>query len=242
MAVTLTIADDATIPTGAVATVSGAGSGSVVLYIQKVNGTIIGSFNWSVGGTRTGNGTIDLTLNVGYYFAYCTVDAAEVSTLVYFNVTNGQDSVATRCREAIKATIQLLDPVLYPCSVNVYTRWHPSDQINYEFPCVIMSTEGQRETELPYTQGLDDVGRPTLTIIADSAQTRFDPDSMPAYELWRQGIQRLFIRQRLSGVIECKWCEIEPANILNDADYKGMVVVSAFNIRVRTREPRGLGA
>lgn len=236
---TLTVTDLAAVPTGATAAVSGSAGGANTVYVQRVDGTAIGGGNWALGGTRTGDGAVSLSLAKGYYFAYCQTGTTAASPPVYFAVTDGLDAVATRCRRAIKATVQLVD---LPCTANVYERWDERDRFGPRYPCVVLSTEGLQETELPYTQGLDDVGRPTQVLICDGGTGPFDTRRQDTYESWRQALMRPFRRLRLAGVPEVKWCEVEPGRILAESALKGLVVVSSFVIRTRTREPRGLGA
>lgn len=232
----LAIADSATKPTGATATISGSAGGTVAVYAARVDGQI-GSANWSQVGSRTGDGAISLALAKGYYFAYAA-EGGDVSPLQYFVVTDGLDSVATRCRAAVRATIELLD---LPCTRRIYEQWDALDDTNLLYPCVVLTTAGQSEQSGFYTASLDGIGRPILVLICDRQDIK-DPRPLPDYESWRQRIERAFRSQRLSGVIECRWCTVEPGQIAEEYRQRFQCVVSTLTIRVDTREPRGLGA
>lgn len=68
MALTLTIVDQAD-GTGATATIAGSGGLAMTVYTQTFSGDL-GAGVWTVSGTRTGDGDVDLSLAAGHYFAY----------------------------------------------------------------------------------------------------------------------------------------------------------------------------
>lgn len=87
---TLAVADLAN-GTGATATITLSDNGSVTNEVYVGLWTGESSLNFEVEGTRTGNGTVSLTLAVGNYFAYVLSeddDAYAVSNFVFFRVTN----------------------------------------------------------------------------------------------------------------------------------------------------------
>lgn len=92
---TLALADNAD-GTGAVATISGSSPGSSnAVYTSPVpSGS--GALTWSLGGTRTGDGNVSLSLADGYYLAYCLSTLAglpsEPSNQVSLRTTGGQSA------------------------------------------------------------------------------------------------------------------------------------------------------
>ncbi len=236
MATTLTVTDNAN-GTGATATISGSSGDSNTVYVTQVTGQI-GEATWASGGTLVGDGTVTLTLANGFYFSYCLTAPATISDLVYFGVTNGLDAVAVRIRAAVKTTLQLLN---LPCTQTVHIIWDESDKANMRGPCSYISTARLAENEEPYTNALDGIGRNHRIVILDRGVHKMNATELPTYELWRQAFMRAFRNQRVN-VTECRWASIEPAAVMAEDEVKGMVVVSAFILKVHTREPRGLGA
>jgi hypothetical protein len=58
--------------------------------------------------------------------------------------------------------------------------------------------------------------------------------------LWRERIERMFIGQYLAGVTEVYDCNVEPAPVLDPSMPAYQYVVSAFTLRFKSREPRGV--
>lgn len=67
---TLALSDNAD-GTGAVASIAGSSAGSTNAVYTSPVPTGSGALVWSLGGTRTGDGAVPLSLNDGYYLAYC---------------------------------------------------------------------------------------------------------------------------------------------------------------------------
>lgn len=234
MAAALTVVDNAD-GTGATATVTGSGIGSAnSVYVAKANGEA-GVITPTLGGSRVGNGTVDLALAKGLWFAYLTSDGV-LANLCYFGATDGLDAVATRVRRAIADTIRLL-PI--PPAARVYEQIIP-DPENASFPCVMLTVDGVSETDEPGLSTRDDIGRPVKVMIADRCNER-DHTKLDLYEYWRQSIDRCFRNQQLAGIPESKYCKIEPYIIidLNMPQYQYMV--SGLVVRAICREPRGVG-
>ena len=138
---TLAVADVADGAT-ATATISSSSGGANIVYTQNVDGTL-GSGTWTNSGSRTGDGTVTLTLSKGYYWSYCTTGGTTLSNLVYFQVTSGLDAVIDRCYDAVKATLQLLN---LPCTTRVYDSQYALTPL-VQYPCIVMTTEGARQTD-----------------------------------------------------------------------------------------------
>src|SRR5687767_14210717 len=107
---TLALADNGK-GTGGTTTISGATAGSTnTVYTAPWSGGLIAAA-WTNRGSRSGNGTLAVSVANGYYWAYVqSTLAAEsaVSTVVGFRVTSGSSSVFERCLNAIAARLQAL--------------------------------------------------------------------------------------------------------------------------------------
>lgn len=221
--------------TGAVATVSGGGSVTNTVTVYRVSGSaeVLAAV---ATGTRTGNGTIPLTLSKGCYFAHLAAAGASAGVF-YFAVTDGLNAVQTRVRNAVASTIRLL--TIAPAR-NVYEQLYPDDD-NVRFPCVLVTLEGVSETTEQGLSTRDDIGRPVKVEIGDRRDKR-DNAKMATYEYWRQSIDRCFRNQQLAGVPESVVCRIEPNVIVDPELPKFDYVVMGMVIRCVCREPRGVGA
>ena len=100
----LTVADQAD-GTGATATVSGGDATAT----HTVKYAAYGSTSWTEGGSRTGNGTVDLAITtLGYYWAVCEAEengATAVSAPVAFAVTAGTESLLEQVMDAVAAEL-----------------------------------------------------------------------------------------------------------------------------------------
>ena len=238
----LTIADSADGGNGT-ATVTGATTGTTnTLYRQSVDGELGGS-TWTSTGSRTSSGTIPIALSAkGYFWWYVLSELAGesvVSNLVYQPLTDGDEAVLTRCIDAIAARLTLLN--VTGIGTKIYSRTLPDDPV-ISYPCTLVCREPTPHQYRGGSNTRDDIGYPiqVLNMTSDSLRQN---SPVERYDLWRQQQERAFREQRLPGVDECQWCEIEPLKILDDqAPAMFSKVVSGFTIRAVTREVRGFGA
>lgn len=234
---TLTVTDNAD-GSGALAVVAGSSGGSNTVFTQFVQG-VIGSGTWTASDTRTGDGAVAISLAKGYYFAYCLTAPSTLSGLAYFAVTSGLDAVPDRCFAAVKAQLGLLN---LPCTQNIYDYNFSADP-KVKYPCVVMTTEGVRQTDEATMNGRDDLGHPVRLLIRDNAGEN-DEVQQTRFRSWRQSINRAFINQRLPGVIESIRNKVEFGVLLRRVTVKGLENKSESELVIRciTREVRGLGA
>ena len=230
---TLAVVDKAD-GTGATATVAGTGGAGATVFVAQVTGAL-GSPTWATGGTRTGDGTVNLSVATGLWFAYALVGGS-ITNLVYFQASSGLSAVATRVRAAVRDTLKLLP---YPPFANVYEQILP-DEANVVFPCVILTVDGMQETESIVVNNRDDIGRPVKVMIADRADWR-ESANLPLYEKWREAAERCFRQQQLPGVIESVKCLIEPYVIIDPNARHYQHMVTGFVVRAVCREVRGVG-
>lgn len=232
---TLSVTDNAD-GTGAVATITGSSGGANVVYVQNVDGEL-GSLTWTAAGNRTGDGTVSLAPAKGYYWAYCLTGGTALSGLVYFQVTDGLDSVLSRCAAAVKARLQLL---ALPPTALVLDTINDRDPGEESYPCTVLTTEGASQTNESALNGRDDLGQPVRCLVKDVC-TAFDSAQLQTYRLWRQGIFRAFHNQRLPGVIESVRNRVELGAVTPTVSDRPQMVFELL-IRCVTREVRGLGA
>jgi hypothetical protein len=216
---------------------------NVTLYRQFVDGSL-GAYAWQLSGTRIGGGPIAVDVKPGYFWWYAKTDAPDLSPLVYIPATDGQADVQARLVDAAYARIVLLNlPGLH-----VYKRKVPWDA-DLLLPACTVTDFAQSETLLGGSTGHDEYGRPVYALFrsndAHDETARVGGVTVNAGDLlryWRGKIVRSFQGQRVPGVPESMWCEVEPAPISELAPELGAeMIISGLLIRCRTEERRGFG-
>lgn len=241
---TLTIADNAGSPSiGAVATIAGGGaSDEHTVHTLRIDLTTLRP--WQESGTRTGDGTVDLALAKGLWWAYLETETSPnvfaVGSPIPFGVTDGLDALPTRCRQAIIDVLKLLG--LPSIGQRVYDRLY-FDEANVSFPCIICTTDALAEDKREATSGPEFIGYPTRIEFADNAMQRItDPKQAPIWEKWRFTASQALSQLKLPGVPESVRTVVRPANILeakqDDGKFK---VVSGLQAISVCRAARGLG-
>lgn len=237
MSLTLTVVDDAD-GDGATATIAGSVVGSTnTVSVQAADGE-----TWTEIGERTGDGTLALALDPGYYWAKCdSVSGGNttVSNVVRFGVTTAGQSVHERILDAVRAEIQgMVTAGLLPGlrAEQVHRKMVPDDKA-VMFPAVFITPEAA-ETFTVVTNLRDDIGYPAVVYLANRNAKEYTA-GLPPFLLWRHRIIRRFRTQRLTAVREVFGCTIEPNVVIDPKlpwyDY----VVSAFLLRFKAREYRG---
>jgi hypothetical protein len=232
---------------GATATVSALPIGTVsVVYYQQFAGDL-GSQVWHVGGTVIGNGSTLLSLPSGHYFAYAASTLGEgtaISSVVYFVVTDGQESLHTRCLAAVQARICALALLGLPNN-NVVVRKLPFDRRlgsadGLGLPAAVVSPRRSTMPPTTGTTGLDDVDYDVIVTILDrDNQEPSLAENLDRHLLWRQQIARAFRNQRLPGVPEVIHAAVELEDGPAEDAWKHQLMVSALRLRFTSREPRG---
>jgi hypothetical protein len=238
MAATLTLADSATTPTGATATVAGSSGAANTVYVRRADDAWNSA--WLVGGNRVGDGEIPLTLTAGVWWAYLLSGTTPTPPQL-FGVTDGLESVATRCREAVAARIALLNLSAVgqlPAVAGVYSQLTP-DFSNVVFPAVILTSYGTQEAKGPGTNARDEVGYPVVCLVCHNAG-KFRHDLLPGVERWRYWIDRAFDGQHLPGLAESVRTQVDPQTIVAPELLEDARVMSGLVVRCYTRVPRGL--
>ena len=245
---TLAVADQAD-GTGATATVTNSDAGSTnTIYTQAFSGAL-GTGTWTNSGSRSGDGTVDLSLSTGHYLAICIstdTGGATSSTPVYFVVTSAAtESVWYQCLVAAQARVQaatlsgIANSSVIVKKQELHRLIRQPDGIT--LPAVIITP--LRETMRP-TEGVttfDDVGYGVLvTTVAADNQEATVAANLNRDTLWRQQIARAFRNQRLSGVDEIINAWVEPADFIQLPAWASGLLVSSLAVRFVSRETRGL--
>jgi hypothetical protein len=240
----LTLTDHAD-GSGATATITGSAPGSSnTVYVQSFSGDL-GGGGWNVGGTRSGDGEVELALAVGHYFACCVsaLGQAQVTSAVsYFLVTDGQESIHTRCLLAAQARIRLLGLEGVANDSVVIEKVAAGRNLGAQvaLPAVVLSPHRAAMPAAAGTNSLDDVHYDALVAIFDrDNQEPTLAANLDRHLLRRQQIARAFRNQRLAGVPEVINAEVEPAEGLLDEAWKRELMASAVLLRFTSRESRG---
>lgn len=228
MPLSITFADLAD-GSGTTASVLGTGGASVEVFVQVVNGG-----GWSSAGTRVGDGDLLLVLPVGLRWGYARIPGEQTAPVSFVVTGGGGLSLATRCRDAVIATVQALS--LDGCR-GVIEKPYP-DPANADFPVVWISTDGVRETVEAGLNATNDIGYPVRVLIVDRHELRDKSRLRERYEPWREAIIEAFLDKRLAGVPESVQCLIEPLPVLDPNLPQYQFVVSGVVVRCRTRKTR----
>jgi hypothetical protein len=231
--------------TGATATISGAATDSTnTVYVQSFGGDL-GAGTWTSAGSIEGNGAVELDLAPGHYFASVVSSlygSQAVSNVTYFVVTDGVESIHTRCLAAAQARIQLLALDGLPGESVVIEKLPAGRNLaaGVGLPAVVLSPHRAAMPATAGTNSLDDVHYDVLVAIFDrDNQEPTLQANLDRHFLWRQQIARAFRNQRLAGVPEVINAEVEPAEGLLDEAWKRELMTSAVLLRFTSRETRG---
>jgi hypothetical protein len=242
---TVTFADNAAAPAGAVATVAGSAGASNTVYVRRADQVWLPGA-WTAAGSRTGDGAVALTLDPGVWWGWLQSGSSQPTVPQPFAVTDGLAKPPTRCRDAVAARVQLLDlPAVGSGDGRLdrprgyYSQIVP-DEANAQFPCLVFTCDGLSERKRPGTNWADEVGYPTRVLVADT-NGRVQHAKLPAYEHWRYLLDRAFDNQVLPGVPESIGCTVEPQVVIDQRLPMYQHLISGLVVWSWCRVPRGLG-
>ena len=220
-----------------------------VAYTQSFSGGLGLAGTWTNSGSRTGNGTIDLSLTDGHYFGYVLTSIVDpevtmaLTGVEYFVSSDGTDSVHYRCLDAVRSRI-LLCNLEDLADASVVIRQLPSDRGfddgTYDLPGIVISQIGvENQNPAEGTNIRDDVQYPvTITILAGSNQDLVT--NQEKYLKWREQINRALRNQRLTGVDEVYRVTVTPGPITSPNAHWNNYYHSQLIVRCVSREVRGL--
>lgn len=234
--------------TGATATITGSDVGTTnTVYTQAFDGEL-GSDTWTSQGSRSGNGTIDMTLTTGHYLAYVVSSdgsQTQASNVVYFVVTSATESVYYQCLTGTRSRVQAVSlSGIENANIVAKKMPHPrlfSDDGSISLPCVLITPPGDRQPANEGTNLEDDVHyRVLVTVVSPDNQERTIAANLSRDLLWMQQISRAFRQQRLPGVDEVVTCRVQPGEAYVPAAWRNNYAVSARVLEFIAREPRGI--
>lgn len=248
MAITVSFTDNAN-GTGLVATVVGsAGGSSNQLYYARHYGGIL-SASWTLGGSRTGDGTIAVSLtDMGPYWLYlvntngATVTVTRVRA---FQVTDAAtaDSVYYRVLEAVVARLQSLSLSGISSSDIKLQKipWNGKDAISKGIIVSPLRDLGAATSNLSD----DNIYQVQITFLRKNSLDLVT--GLSTELLWRQTAQNAFdvtpyvdAPTMLSGVPEAFEADCEPSVVIDPTLFGLGWDVQALVLRVTCRETRGL--
>lgn len=240
--VTLSVADQED-GTGATATVSAGAAGATnTVYISPWSGSLIQAA-WTEAGERTGNGTIDLTLDEGLYWSVClsvaTDGSGTLSDLVGFRVSDGLDPIHYRICVAVKEKIQALSlPDIDAAKVKVLKLpWNVRNEIGTKG--IVVSPV--RETNKPADNHRDDIAWGVQVAFLRAVNEASGADAAMKHSLKnRQLVELAFSDKLLAGVDEVYETTVEPASVYVPPGFESQYDIGILLIRAKTQLYRGI--
>lgn len=120
---------------------------------------------------------------------------------------------------------------------NVYIQIFP-DESNIKFPCVLVTTEGEKETPVGGTNYTIEKWRPVRVIICDRMSPARRHENEPYYLDWRDTIYNTFWHQRLASVGNVSGCEITPEIVFDPKLPYFQYIVTGMVLRFYTTESK----
>lgn len=239
MSFELLLDDRAALPTGFNADVTGLTNGTEVeLYFSPVDNPYPDA-EWNYLGTfNAGEGGATFYLDPRLYFILAKANG-EFILPRFFQVTDGLEAIATRCRKAVVALLKFLN--LPGIGERVYDQLYP-DPTEISYPAVIVHEMNQQEAQEAGVNAFDSIGYGHNCQVVDDHQMT-DQSRAAQFEFWREKIARALREQHLPGVPESIRSTVEYMNkapMQNDGVYERYI--GSLVIRNYVRDIRGLGA
>ncbi len=236
MSVALTITDNAD-GSGGVASITGSGAlHSNQVYYSLWTGTMT-QLSWTLGGTRTGDGTITLALAVGYY-VFQLISNGVIGPAYYQNFTTATTEEHKQVLIAVKVRIDSLSLLV---STKVVEKWLPvaKDVEIANMPMIFVTPVGTEEYKDMVTNQ-DDVGLPVLVSIV-YRQNQDSVANLAQMLLWRNKIAKSLRYQRLAGVPHVYTCQPKPEAILDASAFQNENLLASHHAYCFiSRQIRGL--
>lgn len=224
--------------TGATATIAGA-TGTVTVYGARWDGGFSAT-TWAVVGTRTGNGTVALTLAAGYWWLYA-VDDNHISGTIGLEVTTGDEVIWYQLLIAVQTLIQALsldgllpaEIIVQKFPINAKTSPPPAGLTKG-----IFITPG-RETLTFKTNLKDDYGYPVQVTYFAAANRNLTSNISRAMQ-WRDRIWKANIFQYVGGIESVYNCIPEPGPVFDAGAWSELFDAGSLVLRFLSREARGI--
>lgn len=233
--------------TGLVATVTGSAGGSTneLVYARHYDGILSAQF--TVLGTRTGDGTIPGALPVGDYwlFLVSTNGSTVESTRVRgFRATNGDpDSVFFRILQSVQSRLRTLS-LAGISPDDILWRKFPWNRKEDSRPGIYVTPV--KETGEGGTNLTDRLGY-GIQVTTVRASNNHLTNNLDVELSWRQAQRRGFDITPyahggavLMSVPECYEIDFEPGPVIDYGSFVSNLDANAFVLRVKCEEPRGV--
>jgi hypothetical protein len=234
---TLAVSDNAN-GTGAVATITGAdGDATVTLYSQ-----LVGQSSWTSRGSRTGNGTIGVSLTAtGYYWWHAQAvknGGSAVSNLVYQKISSSSQAVLDAILDACEARVQSLSLTGIG---QVRAQMYP-DTAGLTLPAVVIYPPG-KELMPGGPNSMDDLVYPIMFATVEASNRKaLRTNETKRHLLWREIIRKSFNAQPRLVDVPTVWnSEVDPSDIVNPPGWEKLNLhVSGLLVRFDSRESRNI--
>ena len=219
----------------ATATISGSSDGATnTVYYMEVGGS------WGSGGSRSGNGDVELDINDGYYWAYVesVLNSQEAcSAPDYFGVSSSSESVYVAIQAAVVAAIKALS--LSSIGTNVTSRKMMHDRNLSSKPVVVVApSRADQAPPLGGTNISDDIIYSVGVGIVDDDTQQVTDDDLPELTLWREQVRKAFHNKRLAGVTSVYNVTVTPGAVSDFAAWQGNKNETLLVLNVYSREQR----
>ena len=244
----------------ATATVSGASAGaSLTLLVAPWTVQAGARLVWSVAATGTADGSGNCTLAnvaqpVGFY-AWQVVSMAtgttanQISGAVFRPLIDVTASIHSRILDGVVSALLTLNMVgIGSNPQRIFRRWFGSylegtdddttNNLGVGLPQIQVSPY-PKETITGGLTARDDVAYPVLISIFDIVDAPMI-GNIPRNLKWRRQISALFRTQRLAGVPEVIWADVQPDLIVSTEGLAQGYLVGAMTVTFTSRENRGL--
>lgn len=224
--------------TGATATITGSTAGSTnVIYTAPLSS--LGSVSFTSSGTRVGDGTVDLALSSGLYWAYCVSTLSGVSAtsnFILLRVSSGLDPIYYQCMDEVRDTILTLSlSGIADADVRVQKLPWRAQQVA---PGIFITPTSESLNPREGTNERDDIGYP-VQVVMIQASNRDQTSNFTRFLLLRQRIRWAFHNQPMV-VPEVHTCYVEPGAVILPTAFEGQFDVQSLIVRCLSREQRGL--
>lgn len=233
------------------ATISGSDGGSTnSVYTGTWSGDAGSVSSWTLSGSRTGDGTVSLTLSDGYYWAYVISASGGDDTAslpFYWRQTSGEDSILKQIVDAVQARLQ---GMTFSALGSDFVKTIDSDDIviakvaqkqNRNTPGLVISLPGR--VMMPKEAGTnirDDIEYVVMVQIVDKDNDT-ETLNIRSYLKWQEQIAKAFRNQRVPGV-SCAY--IGAVNMLDNVDEKVWTkekwFIASVELHFWARETRGI--
>jgi hypothetical protein len=229
----LTVVDQAD-GTGATATIAGAAgySNDVYVYSFAADGALTLEDTF----TRSGNGTLDLVLSTGMYFAVLANDDFFASTPAFFAVTAAAQSLYGDLLASVQTTLISLG--LAGIASNVLLKKFVWFRDGVTYPAAFVCPYNEQWPNQG-TNASDDTGYGISIALVRATNRNNDLAQDDQLLVWREIVRKAFRSQRISGVSTAHFNTlVEPGPVFDPASFGSQFDATFITLRAWARETR----